>query len=135
MQRKVLTEQNLRAWQRSIGYVPQQIFLSDNTLKSNIAFGIELDDINQEHVEKVAKLANLHDFVVNDLPEKYATQVGENGFRLSGGERQRIGIARALYKQAAVLLFDEATSALDNITEESVIESIDGLNKNLTIIK
>lgn len=131
---KVLTEQNLRAWQRSIGYVPQQIFLSDNTLKSNIAFGIELDDINQERVEKAAKIANLHDFVVNDLPEKYVTQVGENGVRLSGGERQRIGIARALYFNPKILIFDEATSALDNQTEEELMKEIYNLSKDITII-
>ena len=91
-----LTEHNSRAWQRSIGYVPQHISLIDDTVSANIAFGIEAKDINQVAVEKALKIANLHDFVVNELPNRYDTTVGERGVRLSGGQRQRIGIARAL---------------------------------------
>ncbi len=131
---KVITKENSRSWQRCIGYVPQSIFLSDDTVSANIGFGVEPNDINQEMVEKAAKIANLHDFVVNELPSQYKTTVGERGVRLSGGQRQRIGIARALYHQPEVLILDEATSALDNITEKAVIDAVDNLRNNLTII-
>tara|TARA_Y100000768_G_scaffold387453_1_gene378852 strand:- start:1556 stop:3346 length:1791 start_codon:yes stop_codon:yes gene_type:complete len=131
---KIITQHNSRAWQRSIGYVPQHIFLIDDTVSANIAFGIESKDINQEIVEKSSKIANLHDFVVNELPSGYNTTVGERGVRLSGGQRQRIGIARALYHNPKVLILDEATSALDNHTEKAVMDEVNKLRKDITII-
>ena len=131
---KVIDKHNLKSWQRSIGYVPQQIFLSDDSVAANIALGTDLKDINQEAVEYAAKIANLHDFVINELPSKYQTTVGERGIRLSGGQRQRIGIARALYHNPQILILDEATSALDNLTERAVLEAVHKLRKNITII-
>ena len=131
---KVINKNNKRAWQRSIGYVPQQIFLSDNTVSANIAFGVSINDINQAAVEQAAKIANLHEFVINELPLKYQTTVGERGVRLSGGQRQRIGIARALYHKPKVLVFDEATSALDNLTEKAVMDAVHNSENNITKI-
>ena len=131
---KVITKQNTRAWQRSLGYVPQHIFLSDDTIMANIAFGVEPKEINQEMIKKVSKIANLHQFVIDELPKQYQTIIGERGVRLSGGQRQRIGIARALYHNPKVLILDEATSALDNQTEQAVIKAINNLNKKITII-
>ena len=131
---RIITKQNTRAWQRSIGYVPQQIYLSDDTVAANIAFGVDPKDINQEAVEKASKIANLHEFVVNELPKNYQTTVGERGVRLSGGQRQRIGIARALYHAPKVLILDEATSALDNQTEQVVMDAVNNLSKDITII-
>jgi ATP-binding cassette, subfamily B, bacterial PglK len=101
---------------------------------ANIAFGVNANEIDQEAVERAAKIANLHEFVVNDLPQGYATTVGERGVRLSGGQRQRIGIARALYHNPQVLILDEATSALDNLTEQAVMEAVNNLGHNITII-
>jgi len=131
---KVINISNKRAWQRSIGYVPQQIFLSDSTVSSNIAFGVNINDINQEAVEKAAKIANLHEFIINELPLKYQTTIGERGVRLSGGQRQRIGIARALYHKPKVLVLDEATSALDNLTEKAVMNAVHNSEKDITKI-
>jgi ABC-type multidrug transport system fused ATPase/permease subunit len=131
---QIITKQNLRSWQRLISYVPQQIYLSDDTILSNIAFGVEPKNVNQEAVEKAAKIANLHEFIINELPKKYQTIVGERGVRLSGGERQRIGIARALYRSPQVIIFDEATSALDYQTEQEVMEAVNNLRKDITII-
>ena len=131
---KVITEQNSRAWQRSIGYVPQHIYLSDDTVMANIAFGVEPKDINHDMIKKVSKIANLHQFVTDELPKQYQTTIGERGVRLSGGQRQRIGIARALYHNPKVLVLDEATSALDNQTEQEVMKAINNLNKKITII-
>ena len=130
----IINKKNCRTWQRMIGYVPQHIYLTDNTIANNIAFGVDTHDINQEAVEKAAKIANINDFVVNELPLKYQTIVGERGVRLSGGQRQRIGIARALYNNPKLLIFDEATSALDNNTEEAVMDATHNLKKETTII-
>jgi ABC-type multidrug transport system fused ATPase/permease subunit len=129
-----ITAANRRQWQRAIGYVPQHIYLADDNVAANIAFGVNAKDIDQQTVERAAKIANLHEFVVNDLPQGYATTVGERGVRLSGGQRQRIGIARALYHNPQVLILDEATSALDNLTEQAVMEAVNNLGHDVTII-
>ena len=131
---KLITKENLRSWQQNIGYVPQHIYLADDTVQANIAFGVNPEKINQEFVEKASKIANLHDFVSDELPKKYQTIIGERGARLSGGQRQRIGIARALYHSPQVLILDEATSALDNQTEKAVMDAVTNLNKEITII-
>ena len=123
----------LRAWQRSIAHVPQNIYLADTTLAENIAFGVPRDAIDMQRVQQAASQAQIADFIESS-PEGYQAHVGEHGIRLSGGQRQRIGIARALYKQAHVLVFDEATSALDNATEQSVMDAIEGLSSDLTIL-
>jgi ABC-type multidrug transport system fused ATPase/permease subunit len=130
---KIITAENRRAWQRNIAHVPQAIFLADTTISENIAFGIPSDQIDYERVRLAAKRARIDEFV-ESYPDGYAAIVGERGVRLSGGQRQRIGIARALYKQASVLVFDEATSALDTETEFSVMQAIDDLADDLTII-
>lgn len=129
---KLLDSTNLISWREIIGYVPQQIFLSDDTIEANIAFGYS--EIDHDLVVSAAKLANLHEFVINNLESGYKTKVGERGIRLSGGQRQRIGIARALYRQPRLIIFDEATSALDNITEREVMNSIYNLKNNITVI-
>jgi ABC-type multidrug transport system fused ATPase/permease subunit len=125
---------NMRAWQNTIGYVPQQIFLADDSVSANIAFGVPRDARDYVAIERAAKLAELHDFVSSDLPEGYETTVGERGVRLSGGQRQRIGIARALYHDPSVLILDEATSALDNLTERAVMDAVANLAHAKTII-
>jgi ABC-type multidrug transport system fused ATPase/permease subunit len=125
---------NMRAWQNAIGYVPQQIFLTDDTVAANIAFGLPPEARNMAAVERAARLAELHDFVTGDLPQGYDTEVGERGVRLSGGQRQRIGIARALYHNPSVLILDEATSALDNLTERAVMDAVTNLAHAKTII-
>jgi ATP-binding cassette subfamily B protein len=130
---KVITKRNVHGWQRRIAHVPQAIFLSDTTIAENIAFGVDRKDIDFDRVSYAANRAQLQD-VIDKLPNKFNTIVGERGIRLSGGQRQRIGIARALYKSADILVFDEATSALDNKTEESVIKSIEALGKEITVI-
>ncbi len=123
----------VRAWQQTIAHVPQSIYLADTTLAENIAFGVPLDTIDLDRVRQAARQAQIADFIESS-PAGYQAYVGERGIRLSGGQRQRIGIARALYKQASVLVFDEATSALDNATEQSVMDAIEGLNRDLTIL-
>ena len=131
---KVIGKNNYRSWQNSIGYVPQQIYLADDTIEGNIAFGVDKKDIIKNDVESASKIANIHDFIINELPEKYLSTVGERGIRLSGGQRQRIGIARALYHKPKILILDEATSSLDNLTENEVMEAINRIGKNITII-
>ncbi len=123
----------VRSWQRTIAHVPQSIYLSDSTMAENIAFGVSREKIDLERVRIAAHQAQIADFI-ESRPEGYDALVGERGVRLSGGQRQRIGIARALYKQASVLILDEATSALDNATEQSVMDSIDSLDRDLTVL-
>ena len=123
-----------RRWQRTLGYVPQTIFLSDDTIRANIAFGVPENEIDRAAVEDAARAASLHQFVMRELDEGYDTVVGDRGIRLSGGQRQRIGLARALYRKPRILIFDEATSALDNETEAAVMATIDALREQLTVI-
>lgn len=130
---KTISNGNLRSWQIHIAHVPQNIYLSDSTIEENIAFGIQKDKINHNEVKKAAKQAQISG-LIDGWEKQYQTVVGERGVRISGGQRQRIGIARALYKKANVLIFDEATSALDNETEQSVMEAIDCLGRDLTIL-
>ena len=131
---KVINKHNLKAWQKLIGYVPQQIYLTDNTIEANIAYGVNSINIDQEAIEQAAKISNIHDFVTNELPQKYKTVVGERGVKLSGGQRQRIGLARALYHKPQLLILDEATSALDNFTEKAIMDSLKELDGKITII-
>jgi ABC-type multidrug transport system fused ATPase/permease subunit len=128
-----VTTTNNRWWQAHIAHVPQAIFLADSTIEENIAFGIPKDQIDHHRVKQAAKQSQIAD-AIESWPEQYKTFVGERGVRLSGGQRQRIGIARALYKKADVIIFDEATSALDNETEETVMQAIEGLSKDLTLL-
>ena len=127
-----LGQKTIRAWQKNIAHVPQTIYLADISLAENIAFGTPRDEIDIEKVRNAARKAHIADFI-ESLPQGYQELVGERGIRLSGGQRQRIGIARALYKQAQVLVFDEATSALDHETEQAVMEAIESLSADLTI--
>ena len=129
----LLKNDNLRSWQNCISNVPQNIFLKDCTISENIAFGIPKDKINIDNVILAARKSMLHDFI-ETLPLKYETIVGEYGIRLSGGQRQRIGIARAFYRDAKVIVLDEATSALDNQTELDIVNSINKVDSDLTII-
>jgi ATP-binding cassette, subfamily B, bacterial PglK len=130
---KTVSINNARAWQTHIAHVPQAIFLSDSTIEENIAFGVPKDKIDYERVKQAAKQAQIAN-IIESWPKQYKTFVGERGIRLSGGQRQRIGIARALYKKADVIIFDEATSALDNVTEQAVMQAIEGLSNDLTIL-
>jgi len=128
-----IDEHNRRAWQTHIAHVPQSIFLSDTTIAENIAFGVPIDQIDLQRLHQAAQQAQIAD-IIESWDEQYETPVGERGVRLSGGQRQRIGIARAFYKQANVFVFDEATSALDNDTEHAVMEAIDNIDREITIL-
>ena len=130
---QTLTPCNNRAWQAHLSHVPQSVSLADSTIGENIALGVAKDKIDYQRIRQSAQQAR-HSDSIESWPNQYQTLVGERGIRLSGGQRQRIGIARALYKQADVIIFDEATSALDNETEQAVMQSIEGLSKDLTII-
>lgn len=128
-----IDDANMRSWQQGLGYVPQSIYLNDDTIERNIAFAVPLEKIDKVLIKKAAKLANLDKFI-STLPNQYETFVGERGIRLSGGQRQRIGIARALYHNPSVLFLDEATSSLDSITENAIMDAIHNLSHKKTII-
>jgi ATP-binding cassette subfamily B protein len=130
---QTINSANYRSWQSHIAHVPQAIFLADSTIEENIAFGVPSDQINHDRVKKAAEQAQIAESI-QSWPKQYQTFVGERGIRLSGGQRQRIGIARALYRQADVIIFDEATSALDGETEQAVMQAIEGLSKELTLL-
>ena len=130
----VISKDNIRSWQHNLGYVPQHVYLADDTISANIAFGVPADQVDQDAVERAARIAALHDFVSKELPDGYAALVGERGVRLSGGQRQRIGIARALYHDPDVLILDEATSALDNLTESAVMDAVNNIGHKKTTI-
>ncbi|MCH8466825.1 MAG: ABC transporter ATP-binding protein/permease [Roseinatronobacter sp.] len=129
-----ITSDNTRAWMQSVGYVPQDIFLTDAPVAENIALGVMPGAINQEHIRKAARIARIDQFIMGELPDGYQTPIGERGVRLSGGQRQRLGIARALYHDAELIVFDEATSALDNLTEAEVMDAIDALPGDKTVL-
>ena len=128
-----LDTDNTKTWQNNLAYVPQDVFLFDDTILSNIVLGREREEIDFERVKKATQLADIYDFI-QGLPEGFETGIGERGVRLSGGQRQRLGLARALYRQPNVLVLDEATSALDSITEKGIIDSLKTLSKDLTTI-
>ena len=128
-----LSPENIAVWRKRVGYIPQHIYLCDDTVTRNIAFGVPDDETDHAAVERAARVAHLHDFVIS-LTDGYSTVVGEHGVRLSGGQRQRIGIARALYHDPDVLIMDEATSALDGITEDAVIQAIRDLSRQKTVV-
>jgi len=129
-----LSSENMISWRRLIGYVPQDIYLLDETLEANIAFGISAEEVDQSALRAAAEGAQILEFIEKELPQGFQTTVGERGVRLSGGQRQRIGLARALYHKPQILILDEATSALDHKTEAAVMETIHRLQGKLTII-
>ena len=131
---KTIDKKNINSWQNLIGYVPQSIYLSDDSIAANIAYGSYQKDFDQEKIEKAARISQIHDFIISQLPKKYETFVGERGVKLSGGQRQRIGLARALYHNPKIIVLDEATSALDSLTENDVLRAIDSNNLDTTII-
>ncbi|MGJ8585620.1 MAG: ABC transporter ATP-binding protein [Marinosulfonomonas sp.] len=131
---KPLNADNIVSWQRSIGYVPQDIFLSDSTVAENIAFGLSRDEIDFGRVRKAARIADIADLIENELVNGYDTTLGERGVRLSGGQRQRVGIARAVYRDADLIVFDEATSALDSLTEGNIMAALNSLPSTKTNI-
>jgi len=130
----ILTETNISGWRKIIGYVPQEIFLTDDTVRRNIALGVSDDQIDDAQVRQAAEIAQIHSFIDTQLPKGYETIVGEHGARLSGGQRQRIALARALYRKPQVLIFDEATSALDSATEKALMDAVALLPSDMTVI-
>jgi len=130
----LVSDDILREWQANLGYVPQSIYLCDDSIKSNIAFGVPAELVDMAAVKRAAEAANLSRFIEDELPDAYETSVKERGLRLSGGQKQRLGIARALYNDPSVLVLDEATSALDGVTESVIMEAIDKLGGEKTII-
>jgi len=129
-----ISDDNIRAWMKTVGYVPQDIFLADASIADNIALGLSPEQIDLGRVKDAAKIAKIDEFITQELPEGYQTHIGERGVRLSGGQRQRLGIARAMYHDADLIVFDEATSALDNLTEAEVMQAIDMLPGDKTVI-
>jgi ABC-type multidrug transport system fused ATPase/permease subunit len=129
-----IDNENVRQWRSMLGYVPQEIFLIDDTIRANIAFGIPEEDVDDEKIQIAARISAISSYIESELPDKYQSMIGERGVRLSGGQRQRLGLARALYRNPKVLILDEATSALDGATEESVVSSIHSLSDVQTII-
>lgn len=129
-----LNASNQQAWLAKVGYVPQNVYFLDGSIIDNVAFGLAADQVDIAKVESACRLANIHDFIVSELPDGYASQVGERGCRLSGGQAQRLSIARALYHDPDVVLFDEATSALDHATEDSILKALDSLRGRKTLV-
>ena len=129
-----MEEVGVPSWQQALGYVPQTIYLADASISENIAFGVDPEELSQEAVERAARVAAIHSFIEEELPRGYETIVGERGVRLSGGQRQRIGLARALYHNPPVLVLDEATSALDTATERRIMEAVERLAGEKTLI-
>jgi ATP-binding cassette, subfamily B, bacterial PglK len=130
---KVIAKNNRKSFQKNIGYVAQAVYLADTSIKNNIAFGIDDDEIDEDQITQVSRMANLHDFVMS-LPDRYESKVGDRGVQISGGQKQRIAIARALYSNPEILIFDEATSALDTVTESIVMDTIRALSGEKTIV-
>lgn len=131
---KKMDEKIIKDWKSIISYIPQFSFIADDTIKNNIALGLEEEKINLEKIKKSCDMAQLKDFIEEKLPQKFETKIGENGVRVSGGQRQRISIARAIYKNTQIIILDEATNSIDNITEEKIIDKIRNEFKNKTII-
>ena len=125
---------NVYNWQNSIGYVPQEVFLYDDTIAANIALGVPENQVDADRLQAAARLAQAIEFIEKDTPNGFKTQIGERGIRLSGGQRQRLGLARAFYRQPSVLFLDEATSALDNVTEEAIMASLKRELPELTVV-
>jgi ABC-type multidrug transport system fused ATPase/permease subunit len=131
---QLLTPALVPSWQASIGYVPQDIFLIDDTITRNVAFGLPDEKIDRARLREACAMAQILDFIEAELPDGFATKVGERGIRLSGGQRQRIGLARALYNRPSLLILDEATSALDVATEAKLLEALRSLSGKLTMV-
>lgn len=129
-----LSKGNGASWRRQVGYVPQEIFLLDDSVAANIAFGVPEQEIDAELLRDAASRAQILDFIEYELPNNFSARVGERGIKLSGGQRQRIGLARALYRKPAVLVLDEATSALDTATESALVAALEELHGQLTMI-